>query len=1104
MSKEHKIIKHGYFNDSKIEGVSAESSSVSGHVLERLEKFAKNVKILAPKSDDFLYFSIIFLRAAEASLINENGDLKKVGEDKAWGYFDEKWKWHGNTKPHKNNNGDIFPELELKKASRNWIGMPLCVDHKSDSVDGIRGIILDTHYDERHKQVVGLCALDKINYPNLARKVETGVVRYGSMGTAVSTSICSECGNIATAPSEYCMHVTGRTAWGEINVGLKPIEYSLVVQPAEPEARLLRCIASLNSNQEKLKSFGVDKPTDMIKKLSFVQAEELSGLLKVACGDGSCSIGDKNRMITNFLSENGFVKNAQLSLDEPIDEPISKTDEVAFAKALSQIESATGETPVTAPSLFAGVFKAFNKEMPGDEMSIAGGEVLTSGELAAVSKNMYSKDGGDVSGTGSESVGMLGSDSGEHMNFEDEGDIIGRNMGHNVLANIDSEKTFKNITEEIMNDRELRKRAEARRRLAYYQGGSEGVEPSTFKSEEYKKYWETDKHMHQDGSMGGDTGMFPGDKEKKEQLKRAKEKEARLKREAYHQGGSEGVEPSTFKSEEYKKYWDSDKHMHQDGSMGGDNGMFPGDKEKKEQLKRAKYNGPALKTVFKQVKRLDGTINKEASCFEVYAGDRMIIAATARDIFGPQLSKNWDWITSREYGKAVVAAIRNEGIEKVAVKLTKTAQDMPAPEMEAPMPPEAGGEELPPMPELDEDLSLEGDELEDAEDSPEDRIRGALTAIEQAASDINEALEAGFGAGGDVEINVDVGEGMGEGNEVKLSKTILGDLKVVLAEANESANELALYVEACKNQKKLSKAQRSEIFAMAEDALIDSSEIVGEAKTLVRMAKSVSNNMVKTSQYVEEALADDEETSVNEPVSLADDAEEKDENDVRDETELVAEALNLRKNRRLQIVREARARLLKAAEEADVADKKHKDWSNAEDGECDESAADDKEVEEVAEDAAEEEVEEHEEEMHEDENDAQDGATNNGVQNHGVVSQTVPTARAKLQDSFLKKQAEEEKQNYKIKLRRAYDVAMLMQRKGLLPVSKASLDRQVDLIMDFDGKAFEAFKRSIDNASQNVKVAMASDISELNVGVREPNEEPEPSLRESLHTLWGK
>ena len=250
------IIKKGYANNL-VQEVSNESIAASPVILERLEKFARTSQVLAPKSNDFLYFTIIFLRAAEASLIDDKGNLRKVGSERAWGYFDKDFKWHGNVKPHKNNNGDIFPEIELKTATRDWIGMPLCVDHKSESVDGIRGIILDTYYDEKHKQVVGLCALDKINYPNLARKVQTGVVRYGSMGTAVTTSICSDCGNRASTPTQYCRCVTARSAYGEINIGLKPIEYSLVVQPAEPGARLLQCLASIGQHKKELINNGV-------------------------------------------------------------------------------------------------------------------------------------------------------------------------------------------------------------------------------------------------------------------------------------------------------------------------------------------------------------------------------------------------------------------------------------------------------------------------------------------------------------------------------------------------------------------------------------------------------------------------------------------------------------------------------------------------------------------------------------------------------------------------------------------------------------------------------------------------------------------------------
>jgi hypothetical protein len=116
---------------------------VDEKVLNRMTKLAKEIRSISPRSDDFVYFSIIFLRAAEASTLDENGGVKKVGTENAWGYFDENWKWHGNVLPHRNNNSDIFPESELKKAASKWIGLPLCRDHESSSVDGVRGIILD-------------------------------------------------------------------------------------------------------------------------------------------------------------------------------------------------------------------------------------------------------------------------------------------------------------------------------------------------------------------------------------------------------------------------------------------------------------------------------------------------------------------------------------------------------------------------------------------------------------------------------------------------------------------------------------------------------------------------------------------------------------------------------------------------------------------------------------------------------------------------------------------------------------------------------------------------------------------------------------------------
>jgi len=95
--------KIGY-SPSPITKLSKDAVLADPVIVDRMTKLAHEIKSLAPRSDDFLYFSIIFLKSAESALLDESGSLKKVGNDKAWGYFDENWKWHGNVKPHKNNN----------------------------------------------------------------------------------------------------------------------------------------------------------------------------------------------------------------------------------------------------------------------------------------------------------------------------------------------------------------------------------------------------------------------------------------------------------------------------------------------------------------------------------------------------------------------------------------------------------------------------------------------------------------------------------------------------------------------------------------------------------------------------------------------------------------------------------------------------------------------------------------------------------------------------------------------------------------------------------------------------------------------------------------
>src|SRR5258708_33140953 len=107
----------------KIENTASCVSMVDPAILENFRKFAANLKKVAPKAEDFLYFSAVMMHAAESAGLNDDGTPRlnargeqvQVGWDKRGGT----WRWMSNDpsiKPYKNSNGDIFPEEELVKA----------------------------------------------------------------------------------------------------------------------------------------------------------------------------------------------------------------------------------------------------------------------------------------------------------------------------------------------------------------------------------------------------------------------------------------------------------------------------------------------------------------------------------------------------------------------------------------------------------------------------------------------------------------------------------------------------------------------------------------------------------------------------------------------------------------------------------------------------------------------------------------------------------------------------------------------------------------------------------------------------------------------------
>ena len=273
------LIKLGESIDILPSSIQSSESVLSDPAIDdRFKRFAAGLKRIAPRAEDFLYFSCIMLHSAEAALVNENGTSKLDKHGKVitaeWDKTGGSWKWVCSDpylKCYKNSNGDVFPEQELIRAYKNWVGKPLCIDHKSSSVDSIRGVILDTYYDRTFKRVIGLCALDKVSYPDLARKVSTGYSTSVSMGTAVGKAICTDCGTVASTERDFCNHMKTKTGYGEINIDLQPIELSIVVSGADPRAKIRTIIAAArtlvaNSDQE-------DKLRDLEQELQDVQSK---------------------------------------------------------------------------------------------------------------------------------------------------------------------------------------------------------------------------------------------------------------------------------------------------------------------------------------------------------------------------------------------------------------------------------------------------------------------------------------------------------------------------------------------------------------------------------------------------------------------------------------------------------------------------------------------------------------------------------------------------------------------------------------------------------------------------------------------------------------
>jgi hypothetical protein len=450
----------------------------------------------------------------------------------------------------------------------------------------------------------------------------------------------------------------------------------------------------------------------------------------------------------------------------------------------------------------------------------------------------------------------------------------------------------------------------------------------------------------------------------------------------------------------------------------------------------------------------------------------MVLKATAGEIFGPELEENWGWVTSRDYGKEVVKQIRESGVQTVSA-LLKESQELAEPAEDAGPP----MEELPPLPELPELPEMDGDLAEepmgdeDLAEEPADedgpsapkRAEMALVSLEDGIAEVRDIIREMSGEGSNNTIKIDINDGdanaelEGEGAEqIALASNILNQLKASYSEMSGSADELAMIVETYQGKENLTASQIRDLGKISNAAIRDSNVLRGESSAICKMARTMSESLVKTSEYAEDVPAE-----VESGTNAAFFAEPEADNS---SDELISEAMELRKRRRSAIVNKVAKRALSERKsKRELIAKRAMEANIAPETVTTETVKDAVSVEEAQ--------------------------TNASV------------IKDMLNETVANKREEEGRDSYRLKLRRAYDLGMEMQRKGLVAQSKTALDKQVDDIMLFDDRAFEAFKRSVGNTRGVSSVKIAADLGGVNIGVEAPSVDPQTNL-EVLASMW--
>jgi hypothetical protein len=813
-------------------------------VNDHFKKFAAQLKRIAPKAEDFLYFSCVMMTSAEASALNADGTSKLTKEgspvEVSWDVSPNgSWKWVTNDpsiKAYKNHNGDIFAEAELLKAYKKWVGKPLCVDHKSDQVDAIRGIILDTYYDRLNKRVIALCALDKVSYPELARGVASGYKTSVSMGTRVGRAICYDCGQVATAEREFCQHMRNKSCYGEINVDLDPIELSIVVNGADPQAKIRTILAAANTLRNSIAAKEQEISKLSLNQASMSKFQDLEDDLKKISDKLADLKANLEQEDQNNTSDAAYGQTGNLAVSET-DLP-NTNQSLSFPERFASNNNALRSELQDLKNSVNSKFQDMEKSLTTLSHKIKE-EIMSVNSKDGINKEGYFQGAGGVNEPAPHQVKYPKEPLNEQLREHGDKHMVGvDNMGP-VDGMFPGDKEKKTLVQRA----ELEERA--MRRAAALQKAKENLMKS---------------------------------------------------KEAYFQGGGEGNEPTPGKKQYPIDPLDGKTRNKEDKQMNGKkpfpgvgdvDGLYPEDLKKKELLNRA-----SLKARFIRVAGEDGSQDLAQSGWEVKRDEEVLFTATVDEISGGNVDGLYEVIASKEFATKMLEKVYKIGASKAAT-LYKGAQAVSGMGSQPGAPAEAGGAApVPPMADLggmpDMGAAPEADAKPEDNGSEGDPKEVALKLAEEMrdrASDLLEAVRVLTGE------QAEMGELEGLSEKaasreikplVKMKKTLnaqlIAGMKKAIAELNEHQEELNLIADIL-NEGTVSNDYTNTV---VEEALSDGHSVIADVHNLmgafVKYARG-SEQLSKQAQMLEEKADEGkvEDFSFGDDLSMAEDVKDEEE-----------------------------------------------------------------------------------------------------------------------------------------------------------------------------------------------------------------------------------